>query len=152
MAEQGIPLEVAHIHGEHVEPSISYLLGRWKPATANNRFRGLQTFFNWLTEEGEVKDSPTLRMKLPKVPLDPPEVLRDEELKALLATCDKGQDGEDRRDAAIIRVFIDTGARLSEITNLRWHPTDDTLSDVDLDREILRVLRKGRRERVLSPE
>lgn len=38
---------------------------------------------------------------------------RDEQLMALLATCDRGQEPEDRRDAAIIRVFIDTGARLS---------------------------------------
>jgi len=150
LADQGMPLEVANIHREHVEAFISYLLETWKPATANNRFRGLQTFFKWLTEEGEVRDSPMVRMKPPKVPLDPPDVLRDEQLKALLATCEKGQDTEDRRDAAIIRVFIDTGARLSEVTNLRWHPTDDAQSDVDLERGILRVLGKGRRERVLA--
>ena len=84
------------------------------------------------------------------MPLDPPDVLREEQLKALLATCDKGQETEDRRDAAIIRVFIDTGARLTEVTNLRWHPSDEALSDVDLERGILRVLGKGRRERVLA--
>ncbi len=150
LTEQGMPLEVANIHREHVEAFISYLLERWKPATANNRFRGLQTFFKWLTEEGEIKESPMARMKPPKVPLDPPDVLREEQLKALLATCDTGQDTEDRRDAAIIRVFIDTGARLSEVTNLRWHPTDDDLSNVDMDRGILQVLGKGRRERVLA--
>ena len=150
LADQGMPLEVANIHREHVEAFISYLLDRWKPATASNRFRGLQTFFKWLTEEGEVKESPMARMKPPKVPLDPPDVLREEQLKALLATCDKGQDTEDRRDAAIIRVFIDTGARLSEVTNLRWHPTDDSLSDIDLERGILRVMGKGRRERTLA--
>ena len=145
-----MPLEVANIHREHVEALISHLLDRWKPATANNRFRGLQSFFKWLTEEGEVKESPMVRMKPPKVPLDPPDVLRDEQLMALLATCDKGQETEDRRDAAIIRVFIDTGARLSEVTNLRWHPTDEALSDVDLERGILQVLGKGCRERVLA--
>ena len=150
LAEQGMPQEVANIRREHVEAFISSLLDRWKPATANNRFRGLQTFFKWLTEEGEVKESPMVRMKPPRVPLDPPNVLRDDQLKALLATCDKGQESEDRRDAAIIRVFIDTGARLSEVTNLRWHPTDESLSDVDLERGTLRVLGKGRRERVLA--
>ena len=41
LAEQGMPLEVANIHREHIEAFISELLGRWKPATANNRFRGL---------------------------------------------------------------------------------------------------------------
>ena len=90
-----MPQEVANIHREHVEAFISSLLDRCKPATANNRFRGLQTFFKWLTEEGEVKESPMLRMKPPRVPLDPPNVLRDDQLKALLATCDKGQEAED---------------------------------------------------------
>lgn len=102
------------------------------------------------SEEGEVKESPMVLMKPPAVPLDPPDVLRDEQLMALLATCDKGPEPEDRRDAAIIRLFFDTGARLNEVTNLRWHPNDDALSDDDLDRGTLRVLGKGRRERVLA--
>jgi site-specific recombinase XerD len=77
-------------------------------------------------------------------------VLRETGLKALLETCEGGQDFESRRDAALIRVFIDTGGRLSEIANLRWTPADDATNDVDLDRGILRVLGKGRRERILS--
>ena len=41
-------------------------------------------------------------------------MLHGEDLKALIATCDKGQDFESRRDAALVRLFIDTGGRLSE--------------------------------------
>jgi len=88
-------------------------------------------------------------MKPPQVPEDPPDILREDELKALLATCDKGQDQDSRRDAAIIRVFIDTGARVAEVANLRWNPDDPTQHDVDLERGVLRVVGKGRRERVL---
>jgi len=150
LADQGMPLEVSHIRREHIEAFISRLLEKWKPATANNRFRGVQGFFKWLTDEGEIKESPMTRMRPPRVPLDPPSVLREDQLKALLATCDKGQDTEDRRDAAIIRVFIDTGARLSEVTNLRWDPSDDVNNDVDLERGVLRVMGKGRRERTLA--
>ena len=71
-------------------------------------------------------------------------------LKALLGTCESSRDFESRRDAALIRVFIDTGGRLSEIANLRWVPTDETQNDVDLDSGQLRVFGKGRRERILS--
>ena len=46
--------------------------------------------------------------------------------------------------------YIDTGARLSEVVNLRWPPDDDTKNDVDLAGGILRVLGKGRRERILD--
>lgn len=77
----------------------------------------------------------------------PPPVLRDDDLKRLLATCERGQGFEDRRDAAILRVFIDCGARLSEVAGLRWDPTDDEANDVDLDQGLLRVTGKGRRER-----
>lgn len=47
-------------------------------------------------------------------------------------------------------MFIHTGARPSEVANLRWSLEDDTKSDVDLTGRILRVLGKGRRERILS--
>jgi len=147
---QGMPREVAHIKREHVESFIAHLLETRKPATANNRFRGLQSFFKWLADEGEIKESPMARMKPPRVPEAPPDVLRQEQLKALLAGCDKGNDFEARRDAALLRVFVDTGARLSEVTNLRLNVQDDTANDVDLNQGILRVMGKGSRERVLA--
>ena len=150
LVDQGMPLILADIRREHVENFIADLLTRWKPATANNRYRGLQSFFKWAVSDGEIKESPMLNMKPPKIPENPPPVLREEDLKRLLATCERGQDFESRRDAAIIRVFIDTGARLAEVANLRWSPDDDTKHDVDLDGGILRVMGKGRRERILS--
>ena len=52
------------------------------------------------------------------VPEEPPAVLRDDELKALLATCD-GTDFDDRRDTAILRLFLDSGIRRAEIAGLR---------------------------------
>ena len=66
-----------------------------------------------MIDEGEIKDNPMARMKPPRVPESLPDVLRQPDLKALLARCDKGQDFESRRDSALIRVFVDTGARLS---------------------------------------
>lgn len=149
LKDQGMPQEVAHIKREHLESFISHLLATRKPATANNRFRGLQSFFKWLADEGEVKANPMERMKPPRVPEAPPDVLRDSQLQALLAGCDKGNSFEDRRDAALLRTFIDTGGRLSEICNLRWNPQDDGVNDVDLEVGVLRVTGKGRRERVL---
>lgn len=150
LAERGMPTDVAVISREHVEAFITDQLARWRPATAANRYRGLQRFFAWLVEEGEIKSSPMARMKPPHVPDTPPAVLSEDELKRLLATCERGSRFEDRRDAALIRVFIDTGARRAEVANLRYVPTDETTNDVDLDQGILRVVGKGRRERVVA--
>ena len=149
LAEQGMPQEVAHIRREHVEAFIIHLLERWKPATANNRYRGLQSFFKWLAEEGEMLESPMSRMKPPRVPENPPPVLQEAELRALLATCEKGSSLEERRDHALLRVFVDTGARRAEVDGLRFDPSDDENNDIDLDQGIIRVLGKGRRERTL---
>lgn len=149
LADQGMPQDVTNIKREHVEAFIAHLLDRWKPATANNRFRGLQSFFKWLAEEGEIRDSPMARMKPPRVPEQTVPVLTDTELRRLLATCEKGQTFEDRRDHALLRVFIDTGARRAEVAGLRWNPSDDLANDVDLEQGLLRVVGKGRRERIL---
>jgi site-specific recombinase XerD len=149
LAEKGMPQDVAHITREHIETFIADLLERWRPATAANRFRSLQQFFKWLVEEGEIKASPMEKMKPPRVPEYAPPILRESELKALLATCDKGQGFEDRRDAAILRVLIDTGMRRAECAGLRLNPQDDDNNDVDLDQGLLRVMGKGRRERIL---
>lgn len=150
LRDHELPLEVGLIERDHIEAFITDQLQRWRPATAANRYRGLQRFFTWLVEEGEIEASPMARMRPPQVPDQPPSILHDEELRRLLATCERGHTFEERRDAALLRVFIDTGARRAEIANLRYDPSDDGGNDVDLDQGILRVLGKGRRERVVG--
>ena len=71
LEEQGMPLEVAHIRREHIESFVAHLLETRKPATASNRYRGCQSFFKWLVEEGEVKENPMARMKPPGFPRHP---------------------------------------------------------------------------------
>lgn len=150
LAAQGMPLEVAHIKREHVEAFVLDLLARWKPATAHNRYRGVRAFFTYLLEEEVIARHPMERMKPPAIPEQPVPVLREDELRALLATVEKGRTFEDRRDYAILRVLVQTGARLAEIAGLRWQSDDEAHSDVDLEQRLLRVLGKGRRERYLQ--
>jgi len=61
-----------------------------------------------------------------------------------------GNSFEDRRDAAVIAVFLATGIRVSELSAIRYRPDDRDGSDVDLEeaREI-RVRGKGGRERTV---
>ena len=135
----GMPTQAAKLRREHVEHFIDHLVQTYKPATAANRFRSLQQLFKWLEEEGEVAVSPMARMHPPKVPEVPVPVLGDDELRRLLATC-AGRDYVQRRDTAIISLFLDTGMRLAELVNL-------TLPDLDLDQDVAIVLGKGRRPR-----
>jgi len=49
----------------------------------------------------------------------PVPIVTDNDLRRLLKACE-GTDFESRRDMAILRLFIDTGCRLAEITDSRW--------------------------------
>ena len=149
LTRTGMPQDVANITREHIEAFVSDQLARRRPSTALGRYKGVRIFFRWLLEEGEITEDPTARMRPPRVPEEPVDVLRVEQLRALMATCERGQEFEDRRDAAILRVFIDTGARRAEVAGLRWNPEDEENHDVDLDQGVLRVMGKGRRERIL---
>lgn len=143
LAEQGMPATVDSITREHVEAFVEHLLQRWKPATAANRYRALQRFFGFALEEGEIREHPMRNMSPPRIPETPPAVLGDDELRDLLKACE-GQTFADRRDAAIVRVFIDTGARLSEVAGLR-------VVDVDLDQlTLLLTQTKGRAPRFVG--
>ena len=139
LKSKGMPVQLAAIRREHIESYIEDLLARWKPATANNRYRALASYFKWAVEEGEIKASPMLHMKPPHVPEDPAPVLSDKQLKAILDTC-KGNGFDDRRDQAILSVLLDTGLRRAELAGL-------TLDDVDFENDSMVVLGKGGRRR-----
>ena len=144
---RGMPASVESLRREHVEAFIDDLLSRFKPSTAANRFRSLQQFFKWLTEEGEIPQNPMTRMRPPKVPEPLTPVLTTAAIKAMMKTCDGGFEG--RRDLALIFVFADTGLRLGEIAGVRWTPGDAETNDVFLGDGLLRVLGKGRKVRLV---
>ncbi len=141
LVSKGMPTAPGFITREYVESFISDLLTRWKPATANNRYRALQRYFRWLVDEGEIKQSPMGKMHPPKVPEQPPEVLSDADIMAIFKVCE-GRGFASRRDTAIIRLLIDSGLRRSELSGLK-------LEDLDLDNQTVTVLGKGSRVRVV---
>lgn len=143
----GVPDGLADIRREHVEAFIADLLSRFKPSTAQTRYRGLQAFLKWADEEGLVEGSPMAKMKPPKLPETLVPVLSLDELVRLQRACE-GKDLAARRDRALIGTFIDTGARLSEIAGLRVGSGEDR-ADIDLDARVLYVTGKGARERAL---
>lgn len=148
LAAESLPRDVGSIGRDHLEAFVASVLERFRPATAHNRYRGCQAFFRWLVDEGEIAASPFARMRPPRIPEAPARVLTETEVKALVATA-AGRTFDDRRDAAILRVFLDTEIRLAELANLRFDPRDEA-GEVDLDFRRLRVLGKGRRERLVA--
>jgi site-specific recombinase XerD len=135
----GMPTQVASITREHIEAFIADVLANRKPATAHQRYRGLLAFFKWCLTEGEIPDSPMRNMTPPILPETPVPILSDDELTRLLRACE-GKTFEDRRDMAIIRLFLDSGMRRAELAGLK-------IADIDFEQGVAIVMSKGRRPR-----
>jgi site-specific recombinase XerD len=129
----------AAVERRHVEAFIAHLVVTRSAATAHVRYRSVQQWFGWLVEEEELEVSPMARMRPPTVPEMPVPLLSLDQLRALLRACE-GKGYAERRDTAIVRLFVDTGMRLSELTQLG-------VGDVDLVDGVALVLGKGRRPR-----
>lgn len=138
---QPTPKDVGDIDRDHIEPYITAMLTAGLKASANQQFRSLKTFFNWLVEEEEINRSPMRNMKPPEVGETEVPVIPDDALRKLLKSC-SGRDFESRRDMAILMLFIDTGVRLSELTERQ-------VKHIDLDLMVFHVLGKGDRQRAV---
>jgi site-specific recombinase XerD len=139
--ERGYPVHLDQITRQHVESFMEDQLARWRPTTALTRYQALRQFFLFAVEEEELSVSPMARMRPPAIPEVPVPVVADDDLKKLLKGCD-GTTFQERRDTALLRLFIDTGCRLGEITYLKC-------SDLDLDAEVIHVVGKGSRPRTV---
>src|SRR6266540_1834182 len=136
---QGMPMQAAAVRREHVEAYLADLSSVRSASTVATRYRGLQQLFKWLAEEGEITESPMRNMRPPTIPEAPVPVLGDDELRRLLATC-TGRGFDERRDGAMIRLFLDTGMRRAELARLR-------VDDIDWDHDVAYVTGKGDRAR-----
>jgi site-specific recombinase XerD len=157
LAGSGGPLDIADIRPEHIEGWVVDMRrpvaegGRgYSQATANNRWRGAQRFFSWAVQRDRIDTHPMAKLKAPRVDDNPPAILTTGQLSAILGAA-KGKRFEDVRDRAILRLFIDTGARRAEIANLRWSPDDPEVNDVDVfGQGIIRVVGKGNKHIVMG--
>jgi site-specific recombinase XerD len=124
-----------------LEAFMGDLLARRTASTAATYYKVLKILYAWLAEEEEIPADPMARMKRPIVPDRPVPIVAEDGLKRLFRAC-AGNTFEARRDTALLMLLLDTGARRAEMVGL-------TLTDVDLELDVLLVLGKGRRERAL---
>lgn len=95
--------------------------------------RSIKSFFAWLKREGIVKENPLALVPTPKTGKKLPKILGEDELGAVFKVAK-----ENSRDKAIIELLLDSGIRLSEMTNLNRD---------DMDKGVVKVLGKGNKER-----
>jgi len=81
-------------------------------------------------------------MRSPRVPKRIIRPFSPDNIRDMLLLCDESK-FLGIRNRAIILTFVDTGLRLSEMAGIQ-------LKDIDFDRELIRVMGKGARERVVG--
>jgi site-specific recombinase XerD len=108
-----------------VNAFVSALLdGGAEASTARSRQLAVRRFSAWLAEEGEIAADQLVNLKPPQLDHKVVQELDDDQCRLLIKAC-SGRDFRDRRDEAIIRLMIETGARAGEIVAME-------IGDVDL--------------------
>jgi integrase len=133
LEKAGMPTTGTKVTRAHVDTWLITLRDEGKaPSTVSTRYKALRVFFGYLVEEGELAASPMERMKPPQVPDVPVPVLTEVELRRLIKACE-GKGFDERRDNAIVRLFLDTGMRRAELAGLR-------IGDIDFDHDVAHVV------------
>lgn len=122
---------------DHVRGWVVHVRETKTANSARTWLSGVRHFFKWLMEEGEIDDNPALGVKMPPPGETRTPILTEAQLKALLASC-AGRTFIDRRDNAVIRLFLDGGVRLAELSGIK-------VEDVDLRERLVIVWGKGTR-------
>ncbi|WP_372806775.1 site-specific tyrosine recombinase XerD [Pontiella sp.] len=101
----------------------------------------IKVFFRYLQQEGLLDKNITDTMDSPKLWKILPDTLSEKEVDLLLRAPDLRKP-LGVRDRAILEMFYASGLRVSELANLR-------LADLHIDDGYIRVVGKGRKERVI---
>jgi site-specific recombinase XerD len=145
--DHGMPTDPLNIRREHIESYFEDMRERrhrgrsLASATIHRHHRNLRAFFNWLADRDYIQRSPMTKMRAPALAIRKVRVPDEEELVRLFATCD-GRSFTDRRDSAILHMFMATGLRLSELTSLQ-------VEDLDLEHRLTTIIGKGDKERTV---
>lgn len=128
--------ETLSAYAAHLREDLAY-----KPTTASRSLSPLRVFFRYCLDEGWIDEDPSRDISNPKLPRKLPVYLSPDEVRRLLAAPGHAT-AKGRRDHAILVTLACTGIRLQELVGL------DT-TDIDFSRRTLRVLGKGRKERLV---
>lgn len=110
------------------------------PRSVQRRLSALRRWFRYLRREGRITIDPGAGVRAPKVRRRLPQTLDIDQVLALLNIPEEGELAT--RDRAMLELFYASGLRVSELASLTWHR-------LDMSQGLVRVLGKGRRERLV---
>lgn len=116
------------------------------PRTQARIVSGIKSFFRFLKLEGNLDSNPSLLLESPALRRHLPEVLRVDEIDAMIGAIDM-EKAEGQRNRAIMETLYGCGLRVSELINLE-------ISKLYFDEQFIMVHGKGDKERIvpISPQ
>ncbi|RUL55816.1 tyrosine recombinase XerC [Lysinibacillus antri] len=131
--------DVEYIHARNY---ATKLYDEKKARTSISRkISSIRTFFNYLNREFNLDDSAFRSLYHPKKEKRLPNFFYEEELSQLFER-NVGEDPKSIRNIALLELLYATGIRVSECTSIE-------LEDIDFNYSIVRVMGKGRKERIV---
>jgi len=129
----------ADVHG--VRAYLASLAGAQRKSSIARKLAALKGFFRYCARIGSRDDDPAAQLTGPKRERYlPPHLSVDEMFRVLDGITAAAPTA--RRDRAILELLYSSGLRVSELTALDW-------PDLDRRAEVVRVLGKGRKERIV---
>lgn len=120
---------------KHIDGWMNHLIkaGR-SEGTRRVRLIAVRLFLDYLVSEPDIglAVNPALKVPLPTPKDHVVPVVQDHDLAALLGLVEGGTAFVDRRDAAIIRVLLDTGCRRAELAGMNVEDLDLKTGDIIL--------------------
>lgn len=143
----GTDVDPADLAPEAVRTWLAGLHRRCSPATLGRKLAAVRCFYRYLLREGAVRSDPTAGLPMPKQPARLPRPLDVDSCELLVRTKEVPQEPSASllrplRDQALIELLYGSGVRVGELVSL-------DVRDLDLPRRELRVMGKGRKERIV---
>ena len=149
----GVPVSWRRVNQVVIKDFLIYLDTRRpkgkpiSPSTKSQRFSAVRAFFQFLVTKGHVQSNPTEGIALPRVTINPPKLLDEQQIEDLLEQPAKLNTPQALRDQAMMKLLYATGLRNTELVSLNLK---DILSDKRGSR--IRCIGKDNKERTLPIE
>ena len=136
-------LDLVKLERKNIEDFFAYLIENFsiQESTQARILSGLKTFFNFLVYQNYTSQNAAELIDAPKLSRKLPDTLSFEEIDKLINSIDVSTE-QGTRDRAILEVLYSCGLRITELLNLK-------LSEIQLDVEIVKVIGKGNKERIV---
>ncbi len=134
-----LPLDVSH---RELRSYLAELTrAGYDASTMDRHLSAIRGLYRWLEREGHEVSNAASAIASPKAARKLPHTMSDEDVRALLATCEENT-AVGLRDRAFLELLYATGARISEMSALK-------VGDVDLSAQQARLFGKGSKERIV---